>query len=110
MFWNEVKKISAAGGFIVSILLLVLNMSRGYGLYYSAYVSLITLVVSSILFLGCFNTIGKILASYLEAVRKEAELEAKKRKKEEAKRKIEELKQKRESLEGQLNEKFEQLS
>ena len=110
MFWNEVKKISAAGGFLVSIILIAVNMARGYGLYYSAYVSLITLVVSSILFLGCFNTIGKILASYLEAVKKEADLEALRRKKEDAKRKLDELKEKRDSLEGQLNQKFEQLS
>ena len=109
MFWNEVKKISAAGGFIVSALILAINLSRGYGLLYSAYMSLIILVVSSIMFLVCFNGIGNILSAYLEQMKKEAEIEERKRKREEAKQKLEELKSKRESIEDQFNEKFEQL-
>ena len=110
MFWNEVKKISAAGGFIISILVLVLNISRGYGLLYSTYMALIILVISSIIFLFCFNGIGNILTSYLTKMKREAEEEEKKRKREEAQQKLQELQEKRESLEGALNEKFDQLS
>ncbi|MCH2205612.1 MAG: hypothetical protein MK132_07065 [Lentisphaerales bacterium] len=110
MFWNEVKKISAAGGFIISIIVLLLNISRGHGLLYSSYMALIILVVSSLLLLLCFNGIGNILTTYLVQMKKEAEAEEKKRKREEAKKRLQELKEKRESLEGQLNEKFDQLS
>ena len=110
MFWNEVKKISAAGGFIISILVLTLNISRGHGLLYSTYMALIILVVASIIFLFCFNGIGNILTSYLTKMKKEAEQEERKRKREEAKQKLQELQEKRESLEGALSNKLDQIS
>jgi uncharacterized protein YacL len=110
MYWNEVKKISAAGGFIVSMIMLAVNLLRGYDLLYSTYLSLIVLVVSSVLFLICFHTIGNILSSYLAEKKKEAAKEEKKRKREEAKQKLADLKKKRTSIEDELANKFDEMS
>jgi len=73
MYWNEIKKIASAAGFIVGLITLAVNLAKGHDLLHSSYMALITLFVSAIIFLFTFNGIGHILTNYLQQKKKEAE-------------------------------------
>lgn len=106
MFWNEIKKIASAAGFIVGILTLAINLFNGHTLLHSAYTSIVIMFASSILFLICLRGVGNILSSFLLQKKDEAEKEKEKRAKELAREKLEELKEKRKQYENTTREKI----
>ena len=73
MYWNEIKKIASAAGFVVGLLTLAINLIKGHDLLHSSYMALIALFTSAIIFLFTFNGIGRILSQYLQEKKKEAE-------------------------------------
>ena len=107
MYWNEIKRIASAAGFIVGILTLAVNLFRGHTLLHSTYTALIMMVISSIIFLFCLRGIGNILTTFLMQKKMEADAEKKRRAKEMAKEKLDELKARREQLEGKTRERLQ---
>ena len=73
MYWNEIKKISSAAGFITGIITLAINLIMGRQLLYSAYAAIIVMLVSAIIFLFTFNAIGRILTTFMEQKKREAD-------------------------------------
>lgn len=106
MYWNEIKRIASAAGFIVGLITLSVNLFRGHTLLHSAYTALIMMALSSILFLFSLRSVGNILTSFLLQKKKEAEMEKKLRAKDLAKAKLEELRARREKLEGKTRDRI----
>lgn len=113
MYWNEIKKIASAAGFIVGALTLVVNLLRGHTLLHSTYTAILVMILSSILFLICLKTLGNILTTFLVQKKMEAEKEKEIRAKQLAKEKLEELRERRATLEregsSKIKEKFTQI-
>ena len=100
MYWNEIKKLSSAGGFLCGIIILIIKLARGQSLLHSSYMALITMFISAIIFLFALKGIGRILTAYLMEKKREAEeeelnriLESRKQQEEERQQKLEEAKQ-----------------
>ena len=106
MYWNEIKRIASAAGFIIGLITLGVNLLRGHTLLHSAYTALVMMAISSIIFLFCLKGIGGILTTFLLQKKMEADMEKKRRAKEMAKEKLEELKARREKLENQTRERI----
>ena len=107
MYWNEIKRIASAAGFIVGLITLGVNLLRGHTLLHSAYTALLMMIASSILFLFCLRGIGNILTTFLLQKKKEADKEKKLRAKELAREKLEELKRRRENIENKTRQRIE---
>ncbi len=108
MYWNEIKRIASAIGFIVGLITLCINLLRGHTLLHSSYTAIITLIITSILVLLSLRGIGNILSNYLLEKKIEAEKHRNQRAKELAKEKLEELKKKREMYEQRQRERLAQ--
>lgn len=106
MYWNEIKRIASAAGFIVGLITLGVNLLRGHTLLHSAYTALLMMIASSILFLFCLRGIGNILTTFLLQKKKEADKEKKLRAKELAREKLEELKRRRENIENKTRQRI----
>ena len=106
MFWNEIKKISSAAGFLIGLFTLALNLINGRTLLHSAYTAIVIMFAASILFLFCLRGIGNILTTFLLQKKAEADREKEKRAKELAKEKLEELKARRKKYENRSKEKL----
>ena len=107
MYWNEIKRISMAGGFVAGLITLAIKMFFGHSLLASAYTSIIVMMGSSIIFLIGLRLIGKVLANFLiqkklEAMEEEPDNLTK------AKQKVEELKQKRQNIQDENKRMFEE--
>ena len=107
MYWNEIKRIASAAGFLVGLLTLGVNLLRGHTLLHSTYTALLMTAAASILFLFCLRGIGNILTTFLLQKKMEADMEKKRRAKDLAKEKLEELRARREKLEGKTRERLQ---
>ena len=107
MYWNEIKRIASAAGFIIGLITLGVNLLRGHTLLHSTYTALVMMAVSSIIFLLSLKGIGNILTTFLLQKKMEADMEKKRRAKDLAKEKLEELKARREKLEGKTRERIQ---
>lgn len=72
MYWNEIKKISSAAGFITGIITLAINLLKGRQLLYSSYMAILVMLCSAIIFLLALNTVGRILTAFMQQKKKEA--------------------------------------
>lgn len=106
MYWNEIKRIASAAGFIVGLITLGVNLLRGHTLLHSAYTALLIMIAASILFLFCLRGIGNILTTFLLEKKKEADREKKIKAKELAKEKLAELKRRRENIENKTRQRI----
>ncbi|MCM8529021.1 MAG: hypothetical protein NE327_21035 [Lentisphaeraceae bacterium] len=106
MFWNEIKKIASAAGFIIGIITLGLNLINGHTLLHSAYTAILMMFAASIVILLCLRGIGNILTAFLLQKKAEADKEKEKRAKDLAREKLEELKARRKKYENSTREKL----
>ena len=84
MYWTEIKRIAAIGGFLTGMFCLFINILMKRTLLESALLAFFVVIISSFIYLACLQSIGKILANFLmEQQKAAAELEEKRRKEEE---------------------------
>ena len=107
MYWNEIKRISMAGGFLAGLLTLAIKMFLGHSLLASAYTSIIVMMGSSIIFLIGLRLIGRVLTNFLLQKKMEA-MEEEPDNLTKAKQKVEELKQKRQNIQDENKKMFEE--
>ena len=106
MFWNEIKKIASAAGFLVGIFTLAINLINGHTLLHSAYTAILIMFAASIVILFCLRGIGNILTTFLLQKKAEADKEKERRAKDLAKEKLEELKARRKKYENSTRDKL----
>jgi predicted lipid-binding transport protein (Tim44 family) len=110
MYWNEIKRISMAGGFITGLFTLILKLFLGHSLLVASYTAIIIMMSSSIILLLALRLIGKVLSSFL--IQKKLEAESQQAPEEDniskTKAKVEELKQKRMQAKEQSIKDFEE--
>ncbi|NQZ60309.1 MAG: hypothetical protein HRT88_22915 [Lentisphaeraceae bacterium] len=115
MYWNEIKKLSSAGGVVCGIIILAINLLRGHGLLHSSFRALLTMFVSAIIFLVALNGIGRILTAYLLEKKREADeeeltrlMELKQQEAEEHEKKLDEARKATQALQNKANKRQEQ--
>ncbi|MCM8540520.1 MAG: hypothetical protein NE328_09615 [Lentisphaeraceae bacterium] len=108
MFWNEIKKIASAAGFLIGLFTLAINLMNGRTLLHSAYTAIVIMFAASILFLFCLRGVGNILTTFLLQKKAEADKEKEKRAKELAREKLEELKARRKKYENSTRSKLQE--
>jgi low affinity Fe/Cu permease len=111
MYWNEIKRISMAGGFISGVLTMAIKLLLGHALLASTYTAIIVIMSTSIILLLSLRMVGRVLAHFLmqkkmeaEALNQEEEVDEITR----TKAKVQELRDKRQHAEEDTIRKFEE--